>query len=415
MPSFFSFLLALTVATNSLTSLVNAAGEDLIQPASVSSSGGLLETMLSMEVATISTPDYEIVTRALNGTVPGPTIRLRAGDTFKLRLVNNLKQGQGNAFKNNAISAPDETNIHYHGLHVDGDLPSDYSKFVLKPGQEYTYTSLLPPLYVTPTPNVTNTHMGGTHWLHPHRHGSTTVQVVGGAASAIIVDDPDGFLPAQVASSQEVIMVVQQLFLGDAASLESKAGGNTFKINRGGGGLTVNGQIQPVIRTDANQWMRLRIIFAAWKKGRLSVSVPGCEMQLLAKDGVYIRNFPRSINTATIFLGGRADIMVRCPNPSSTYTIKDGGNTLATISTSANTVTSTSFQPWTVTYPDYLQDLTNTPASSGCACVTSFGGREVNGKPFSPNNSTPLHEGYLGAVLERRIEAGDHPYVRGQT
>ena len=42
-------------------------------------------------------------------------------------------------------------------------------------------------------------HMAGTHWLHPHRHGSTALQVAGGAALALIVEDAPGtLLPAGV-------------------------------------------------------------------------------------------------------------------------------------------------------------------------------------------------------------------------
>lgn len=36
------------------------------------------------------------------------------------------------------------------------------------------------------------------------------------------------------------------------------------------------------------------------------------EMQLLAKDGIYIYDFPREITIGRIPPGGRADIMVRC-------------------------------------------------------------------------------------------------------
>ena len=40
--------------------------------------------------------------------------------------------------------------------------------------------------------------------------------------------------------------------------------------------------------------------------------VENCEMFLLAKDGIYIRDFPRAISKARIPGGGRADVMVRC-------------------------------------------------------------------------------------------------------
>ena len=55
---------------------------------------------------------------------------------------------------------------------------------------------------------ATKDHMPGTHWLHPHRHGSTALQVGGGAASALIVEDPPGTLPSEVEGAPEVILMV---------------------------------------------------------------------------------------------------------------------------------------------------------------------------------------------------------------
>ena len=46
----------------------------------------------------------------------------------------------------------------------------------------------------------------------------------------------------------------------------------------------------------------------------LAVAAPniGCEMQLLAKDGIYLADAPRQISQARVPAGGRADVMVRC-------------------------------------------------------------------------------------------------------
>ncbi len=38
-------------------------------------------------------------------------------------------------------------------------------------------------------------------------------------------------------------------------------------------------------------------------------------MQLLAKDGIYIRDYPRKLSRTLIPTGGRADLMVRCHTP----------------------------------------------------------------------------------------------------
>jgi len=43
-------------------------------------------------------------------------------------------------------------------------------------------------------------------------------------------------------------------------------------------------------------------------------------MQLLAKDGVYIYDYPRFISKTSIPGGGRADVMVRC-NDTGTFNL----------------------------------------------------------------------------------------------
>lgn len=45
--------------------------------------------------------------------------------------------------------------------------------------------------------------MPGTHWIHPHMHGSATLQVGGGAASALIIKDPKGYLPKDIEDAKE--------------------------------------------------------------------------------------------------------------------------------------------------------------------------------------------------------------------
>ena len=58
-----------------------------------------------------------------NGTVPGPTLRLRPGDELGIRLVNSLDE---------------PTNLHVHGLHVSPQANSDNVFVRSCPGQAST-------------------------------------------------------------------------------------------------------------------------------------------------------------------------------------------------------------------------------------------------------------------------------------
>lgn len=63
--------------------------------------------------------------------------------------------------------------------------PGDSVFVVLEPGNfnKYTY-------------KILDDHAGGTFWYHAHHHGSTALQVGGGAAGVLIVEDQEGVCAA---------------------------------------------------------------------------------------------------------------------------------------------------------------------------------------------------------------------------
>lgn len=76
----------------------------------------------------------------------------------------------------NGFHCFNKTNLHTHGLHVSQN--EDNALLSLKPGQTHKYVY-----------NIASNHMPGTHWYHPHKHGSTFMQVGGGAVGMLIIDD----------------------------------------------------------------------------------------------------------------------------------------------------------------------------------------------------------------------------------
>jgi FtsP/CotA-like multicopper oxidase with cupredoxin domain len=64
-----------------------------------------------------------------NGTVPGPTIRAKEGDTIRVILKNSL---------------PEETSIHWHGLHIPNNMDGvpSFTQHAVKPGETFTYEFL---------------------------------------------------------------------------------------------------------------------------------------------------------------------------------------------------------------------------------------------------------------------------------
>lgn len=170
----------------------------------------------------------------------------------------------------------------------------------VSPGNTYTYSTDLP-----------SNHMGGTFWMHPHRHGATALQVGGGANSVIIVEDEDGSLPSEVENARDVIFIAHYFDVEELERVARIAGDQVFSVsgNSENEFVTVNGQLKPTIDADAGEWFRLRVVWVNFLEGDLDLEIGGCEMQLLAKDGVYIRDYPRRIFEAQVPSGGRADIV----------------------------------------------------------------------------------------------------------
>jgi len=96
------------------------------------------------------------------GSFPGPTIRVRRGDSFRVDLDNQLDE---------------PTNIHWHGLTTPADMDG-HPRDVVAPGASRAYA--FPIL-----------NRAGTYWYHPHPHGATAKQVYLGMAGFFIVEDDE--------------------------------------------------------------------------------------------------------------------------------------------------------------------------------------------------------------------------------
>lgn len=101
---------------------------------------------------------------AINGSLPGPTLRWREGDTVTLRVRNRLKQ---------------DTSIHWHGIilpaNMDGVPGLSFHGIAPDGLYEYRFT----------------VHQNGTYWYHSHSGFQEQVGVYG----ALVIDakDPEPF------------------------------------------------------------------------------------------------------------------------------------------------------------------------------------------------------------------------------
>src|SRR5262249_44105632 len=99
------------------------------------------------------------------------------------------------------------TNIHFHGLNVPPKCHQDEVIFTLvNPGDPAFHYRTTIPANEPP----------GLYWYHPHPHGLTQAQIMGGASGAIIVEGIDKIKP-EVAGLKERILISRDVInLGDS-------------------------------------------------------------------------------------------------------------------------------------------------------------------------------------------------------
>lgn len=330
---------------------------------------------LELGEATFTIGGQTLTTRAYRQagtayTIPGPTIEMVPGNKYVLQFHNTLPY-QPLSTAENVFRDPNATNVHTHGLHISGESPSDDVLRVFEGGYggDYVY-------------DIAADHMGGTYWYHAHHHGSTFLQVSGGAFGQMIIDDAGDGIPANVAA-----MIERQLAIAYLDPAAAGTGGDTLLSGTLTPTWTVNGTRQGSLCTAANEWQHWRVLLADRDATPKTLAVgSSCEVMLLARDGVWRTTAPKALTTGAISLTGasRADLAVRCTSDS---TITIDGATVASVlvgGTGNTTVgpfsSGSTGSTWSAIRPAYLRDLRGV-ASVNKATVT-MGARTINGAKF---------------------------------
>lgn len=170
-----------------------------------------------------------------------------------------LGQNQYEQAKNGTLLMSwNESNLHFHGLHVSGEFPSDDPTIVVPPGQHITFRLDIPV-----------DHMPGTHWYHPHRHLTTTLQVGGGAVGAVIVQEPPAYFGDHdvLTHAPEIVFLAHPLNFAVLHDVAVVAGEGLWSVSGTGPPnhriVIVNGRVLPTFRLEPGQWTRVRIIWAS--------------------------------------------------------------------------------------------------------------------------------------------------------
>jgi FtsP/CotA-like multicopper oxidase with cupredoxin domain len=217
----------------------------------------------------------ELEVWAYNGQVPGPTLRVKLGETVRVRFTNHL---------------PQETTIHWHGVRLpnamDG-VPYITQKPVA-PGATFTYEF---------TPKD-----AGTFWFHPHVRSSE--QVERGLYGVLVVEDP-----TPPPYSRELVWVVDDWLLKDGAIYpEFNTRHDLAMDGRWGNKITINGRTDTVVKVQPGERLRIRMLNTS--NGRVYVPDFGAlDAKLVAVDGLYLRA-PIAASGFELAPGNRIDVDV---------------------------------------------------------------------------------------------------------
>jgi FtsP/CotA-like multicopper oxidase with cupredoxin domain len=248
----------------------------LREPGVLTSSGGLLELTLTAAMTEVTVADARVRALTYNGTLPGPTLRVRPGDRIALTLRNEL-----------AVT----TNLHTHGLVVSPEGNADNVFVMIEPGATFEYEYQLG-----------LDHPPGVFWYHPHHHGNVADQLFGGLYGAIIVEDdraPD--------VARERLLVISDIGFDSAGAVRT-ASPMERMLGREGDIVLVNGQVGRTLTAQPGDRERWRIVNACSSR-YLRVRVDGQMLQLLGIDsGQYAE--PLDVQEVELMPGNRADLLV---------------------------------------------------------------------------------------------------------
>lgn len=251
-------------------------GSEFVEPDVLSSEGGELAVRLEAAMGTYEVAGRQARTMGFNGGVPGPTLRLRPGDTLKVELVNRLEQ---------------VTNLHVHGLHVSPEGNSDNVFLAVEPGSSHQYEYRLP-----------IDHPPGVYWYHPHRHGTVADQLFGGLYGAIIVEDDSG-----IAVDRERVVVISDITLDEKGLLVSPSQMDQMN-GREGELVLVNGRTEPDLEGKAGQRERWRVVNACASR-YLALELSGQDATVVGRDAGRLSS-NAALEEVVLAPGNRLDLIV---------------------------------------------------------------------------------------------------------
>ena len=324
-------------------------GRPFTEPPVIRSHNGKLQVTLTAEnpdtvrVSGVDIQNAQTYTAgSLTPAILGPTLRLKPGELVDLTLVNNLTRPanvmrpdelpkddspQPNCppadsahaahahgsppAKRQDVTGTQNTNLHYHGLHVTtstrhrgGDtVYGDNVLLDLAPGSVSHYRFRIP-----------RNHDKGTFWYHAHRHECTDDQVFRGLAGVLLIGDSRSNLPSKFRNVPTRTLALKDI---EAVKVDNGWAIPNDHDWRHPTQRTVNGLVRPNLEISPGEtqlWRVLNVSAGLWYRiaiaGHRNGSTELDKFTIVAQDG---NPQTRYLRRRTVLLGPghRVDILVR--------------------------------------------------------------------------------------------------------
>jgi FtsP/CotA-like multicopper oxidase with cupredoxin domain len=118
--------------------IVPAMDQPLTEPQVRRSANGVLQTSLDCHYAYQDVGGARLYVRTFEGTVPGPTMRMKPGEVLRIKLANNFPPNRDLVPMDTSIAHQfNNTNFHFHGVHASPSGISDNVMRSMEPGHTY--------------------------------------------------------------------------------------------------------------------------------------------------------------------------------------------------------------------------------------------------------------------------------------
>jgi FtsP/CotA-like multicopper oxidase with cupredoxin domain len=211
-----------------------------------------------------------------NGSVPGPLIRAKKGDTLVVNLKNDLSEG---------------TTIHWHGMRVPNGMDGvpGHTQEVVEPGEDFRYEFELLD--------------ASTFWYHPHYQ--TLEQVGNGLYGAVLVEDPE----EEADLGKETVFAISDVSLHEDGSTQEHPETDELRAaGREGATLLLNGHPQQRMRVRSGERLRWRVLNMA-RSRYLELQLKGHDFLRIGSDGGRMES-PVRETTTSLVPGERVDVII---------------------------------------------------------------------------------------------------------